>query len=416
MINFLRNLFREKKQDIKEISIEELSSWLKEKKEAMYKETQDSLNAFEQEFKQILLNAKESIAKLQAAGLHNPNISTREIQFMEGNRNFYIKRIQACLQHVEFPKTIDDIEKLYSSFNLELDNLGRSSMRSYQILQQFFEHEAASVAAHIKELDVLYKKLKELYDSSEVKQVCKLEKELSEFNITLKHKDALEGELLDLNDEIDDVKDELEEKKDGQKKLEISDEKKELDLLKIGRDEIMTDLKALESTLNHSFSILEMALKKYARMTMEYKEIADDYLANPIKALVKDHEFRILEILPKMKTLIMNGVIDLKDRKKEKTLEVIDELKRETLAELVRSYKETKHTVKSIEEKIEASGFFKKKEQYMQSIKELSVKMDRFLMQKGKLSKDVNPSEIIRLKKALETEIAQLFKIELRIV
>ena len=100
------------------------------------------------------------------------------------------------------------------------------------------------------------------------------------------------------------------------------------------RSKLSLELDFLSSVLTSKFSSLEKSLKKFRKITQERREKfeltkeLDNYIDHPLDILVDDVDFRFLySILERMEGLIKNGMIELEEKKKEKTLEVIEDLK-----------------------------------------------------------------------------------------
>src|SRR5439155_1881866 len=106
------------------------------------------------------------------------------------------------------------------------------------------------------------------------------------------------------------------------------------------RSKLSLELDFLSSVLTSKFSSLEKSLKKFRKITQERREKfeltkeLDNYIDHPLDILVDDVDFRFLySILERMEGLIKNGMIELEEKKKEKTLEVIEDLKNKGLLE-----------------------------------------------------------------------------------
>jgi len=106
-----------------------------------------------------------------------------------------------------------------------------------------------------------------------------------------------------------------------------------------------------KSKLFHSFSIIEMALKKFSRMAFENEKIINKYIENPL-FLIGDDELKIISILKNLEKNIINNQIQLKDKKKEKTLEEIRKMNREFFDNFLQKYKGLMEELRNIDKEI----------------------------------------------------------------
>ena len=153
MLNFLKRLFKQGEQEAEKeiIKLENLESWLGNRFEHFHKNLGYNLKAYIERIDNEISKARENLDILRSAKLHNPNITVKEKQFMEGNRDAYTKRAEAFLKNLDFgEKDYNSVIALCSYFNKDLESFGKSTFKAYQVLKHFFANESKMVAINIK--------------------------------------------------------------------------------------------------------------------------------------------------------------------------------------------------------------------------------------------------------------------------
>jgi len=107
------------------------------------------------------------------------------------------------------------------------------------------------------------------------------------------------------------------------KKIRLSNEYMNFEKLKNERDQIVIDIKKSEDQIIQIFGQINSALRKYARIAID-EDTVKKYLDNPVTALKEDKGLKVIAMLTGLKKNIINGTIEMKDKKKEKTLMSIE--------------------------------------------------------------------------------------------
>ena len=124
-MGWFSNLFG-KKLEVEEINISNLYHWFEAKTEHIVKAKNEETDALINNFKDGLEEIKKKIEVLDNAELQNPNITPREMSFMIGNRDNYIKQINLLIQQIpEFG------ENFVEEFNDLLDVFSKKSHKGY---------------------------------------------------------------------------------------------------------------------------------------------------------------------------------------------------------------------------------------------------------------------------------------------
>ena len=99
MFNLLRRLFEKKQEDVV-IKEKELLSWFDTETTQLNKALDEDLDRIKANISAEIKKAHENIEKLNNTILQNKDIKTREMQFMEGNREAYTKRVTIFLNQI----------------------------------------------------------------------------------------------------------------------------------------------------------------------------------------------------------------------------------------------------------------------------------------------------------------------------
>jgi len=356
MFKFLKKLFsglEEEEVKGEELKVEELESWFKLKTDEIFNDLDVKVKDIKGRVKKEVVKTKDNLAILGAAGLHNPKISVKENQFMEGNRKAYILAVNNFLRGIELEK--DDYASLLGfcdDFSEKLNKFGKSTVRPYHILQQFFSHESRNIAINIKNLDGSIKQLKGDIENANISKIYKIKGGIVELNNNIKQRREFERVLEDKEK----IKDSLVRRKvDVEKELEKLIKSKEynhLNELKVNKETVLVSVREHNAKVIHAFSVMERPLRKLQRMVLQEGEILKKYIENPVKALVNDGKLEIFGLLRKLEKNINNYTLDLKDKKREKVLETVKGLTEEFLREFVKKHNELNGKLENLEKDI----------------------------------------------------------------
>ena len=115
------------------------------------------------------------------------------------------------------------------------------------------------------------------------------------------------------------------EKEKQLQELKESNECKELKELSEQKKKISSSINLLESEFLTLFSALEHPLKKYSKVSLDYRQLTEKYLENPISTLLVDRDKKIIEILQSLRKAIETHAIEIKEKKREKALGIFAE-------------------------------------------------------------------------------------------
>ena len=331
MVSFLKRLFGTGKTDKKRkahLSADELKQWfdlesgkIQSDFRSILESASSQISMQKSEFMNLLLN-------LETAELRNKDIMPRALQLMEGNRSAYIKKMRDFSDSLMLPDDTSEIAVFLENFDSRLDELNKSTSKAYYVLQEFFANESRKVAMMIKDFEKFVGTIKDGFLVSGLPDIDAARKLVDGYLNSLQRKSDLEKQRRSLQLCVDDAEKRLSELRQSSDSLKKSDGYAEYMRLKMQKDILKGELNQHRKRLSHYFSVIEHALKKYERMTVNEK-LVRSYLSDPVCAVMGDSAFEIQSVFEKMKQGILSGAIMLKARKKEKTLSALNELNKE---------------------------------------------------------------------------------------
>jgi hypothetical protein len=356
MFSFLKQVFVSPRQ-AERVREKELKRWISKQIADAKKKAEDEsipvIKSINEELDQIAL-ALDELAK---AKLHNPNIPMKEKQFMEGNRDAYIKKVRHFVSHVDtMAKNYDELASFCKTVEEELTALATSTYKPYKILQHFFDHEASRVSHSIATLDKECKKLSVLLISAKIGEMRNIESDILKIRRKKKSKlDAKKNLMLQTKKaaELDSILISSEKKINHFLKTDlwmtIQEEKAK-------KEQILDELKHITDELVNHMAVLERALRKYSKIALDDESLLALYLEHPMNALVTDEKLHILQILKRIESNINSGHIELDSHKIEKTVQKIAYLDEKYLSDIRNRYRTLHDEMYSLEQSIKKSG------------------------------------------------------------
>lgn len=413
MLEFIKKIFV--KQEIKKESIplNKLDKWCDEKKQNIYDNLNKEIKTFNGKVINEIEKAGENIAFLGKAKLKNPNISMREKQFMEGNRDAYIKKTGLFLKQIELPKYISSVKEFFTNFNTNIENFSKYTAKPYHILQEFFSNESSKVALNIGNIDRAVKELKKRFEEANLDLVEDIKKKIKNINDDGEKKIKNIDDLKQINKQTKDLNKSIDDIEKSIRDLKESKEYKNLIKLKEEKQGVVNELNNHKETLTHSFSILERALRKYSRIALEDEKLVIGYLEKPISTLRKDSELRILKILDNMESSIINNTIELKDKKRKKTIEEIKKLNKTYFESFLSKYNDLENKIIGSDKKILSNRIEDKKEKLEKEFKKKKNDKEKLEQNIVDLRKEIGKIDIGEKKKQIKDEIKKVMNVEI---
>ncbi|MBI2134734.1 hypothetical protein HYU09_01980 [Candidatus Woesearchaeota archaeon] len=350
MLEFIKKLLsKEEKKEEEGVSLEDLGSWIDKKTKPIFgnlsSDIKEAINAINDKREKVF----ENLEKLGNAKLQNPNIPERAKTVMQGNREAFIKKVTGFfnsidLQYTDFYGLIEKCKNLEK----EMDELGKSTARSYQILSQFFAREVSIIAENIKKIESYSKEIRKLIEHAKIENFDNIKKDLEDAKAKISLKKRLEGEIKEEKGKLDEEKNRLSDSESKIEDAKNSKEHKQYENLLREKEDNERRLREIESKIFHDFSAMEKALKKYSKIAFENGKLVEEYLKEPLRALIKDNNLEIIKILENLSKAVEENKLELDQKKNERALGKIRELDREYFSGLQGSYKKTEEALEKI--------------------------------------------------------------------
>lgn len=321
------DFFKKKPEPTEEVSFSGLDAWLKAYVDK--KDLNSKWQAFRKQVEEIFKSINSALAELAQAKLINENISEKERQIMEGNRDNYVKRFSQFLEQIHIPEPFSESGFFTSKLSQDLDSLSGDTEKNFFVLKHFFDKQVSQVAVHLKALSdklISFRKSLENEHLDEVREIGALLKQWREEEKKrqqyAEQKQEEESRLPDLKQREVKILGRLTEYKKSPAYDEYARIANEKEVLS---KQVQANIQALKQ----DFSSLGHALRKYHYEAKD--SVVQQYLDNPSEALLKDDLLHILKVLATLRQELQ--ALDLKEDKEVKTLEAIDRLNEAYLAE-----------------------------------------------------------------------------------
>ncbi|MBU1849956.1 MAG: hypothetical protein KKH40_04485, partial [Nanoarchaeota archaeon] len=187
----LFNFFK-KKSEPQEITFKELETWIDSFLEK--KDVSKRIEGFKQFSENKIKEARDAINELESATLLNEKIPERVKHILSGNRKNYIQKINFFLDDLEFPKKRTEIRTFSIELSKKIDKLSEETQKSFFVLKEFLETEAATVAKKIKEIESESIKLRRLVEQENLELIDDILKLKNDYTQAKNVKEILEKE------------------------------------------------------------------------------------------------------------------------------------------------------------------------------------------------------------------------------
>ena len=414
-MGFFDRFFKPKIEE-KEVNIKKLKPYADE----LLKDKLENINKKIEEYYHNIEEAKSKIGKnlkiLSEAELQNKNVPTRALQMMEGNRDAYIKKINKFFEDIELPDMglYSTIKNFCINFDLRLSELNKSTFKGYEIMKEFFYNQAVEVAMNIREINENIKNLKKVVDNDELSKIENLKRFVDNIDKYNENKKKITEEIEEQKKKIENINEKIENVKKKFDEIKKSKEFEEYRRTDEEKELIIQKIKNEKDEITQLFAILERSLRKYKRGSLNEK-IIEEYLEDPNEALIKDNDLEILKVLESLKRNIEENKVELKDKKKEKTLDAIKILKKEFIDEKRDKLEQHTRTKIIFNERLRKNNinYLYQEEKY--KIEHFIKKLEEEKHQLEKLEKEKEDIDFEKLKENIKKEFFNLFNIKLNI-
>ncbi|MBW2987513.1 hypothetical protein KY336_03085 [Candidatus Woesearchaeota archaeon] len=409
--DWLKGLFGGKLPE-EAVNVDELEAWFRKKTQHKLKDKDMQIDRLYKQFDLIIKEMGDVIGVLETAELTNPNIPARMKNFMIGNRNNYVKQVRLF---------VDQIPDFGPNFNTQfqkiLNDFGKRTAKNYTILQEFFADQTKAIAAKIKDLDDVSKKISGTATSNEILEIENCLKTISQ--IQEKREEHTEiAKMVEKNRaEIEKLKQMIVKGAESRKNRLESKQYKELMRLKDLIVKTKKEVQILESQINELFAPLFRMFRKYKKITIAHEKLLDKYLKDPVDAFMKDTRFDIVTAVTALGKHIEKGSMQMDAKEKRKILDKISLITKEKLRTILKRYKELKKIGKAAEYDV---GKIK----VVQELEKIDLELDRMQNRKRKLEGEIEDGlkmqgewkvDEEKLRNKLVQNIKKLLKINLTI-
>jgi len=365
MFDFIKKLFsEEEKEEIEKerVKLNDIDKWLDSFEKKQLASFSEKTSPFINQVKEEIKKTRENLENLRNAKLRNEKIPPKARHMMEGSRDIYIRKVALFLDNIASLAEKNDpdaVHELCQVFESGSEELSKSTQRSYMVLQEFFSRESREIAINIKKIDASVKSLKKTLKGTGLEIITEIKKDAEHLHNKLRQKKGFEDGIEKKKKIMEEMKKSLENLEKEKESLIKSDDYNAAAGEKAKNEALSAKMRNKESELLHLFSAIEKALRKYERMTTD-EAVVRSYLASPSNALLKDNELKIIGVLSKMKDAVARDQLDLKDKKKEKTIEVIEKLSRDYLEAYRKEHEDISEEKKKLEQSIASSSVLNK--------------------------------------------------------
>ncbi len=403
VFEFIKSLFKPKAES-EEVKLEELENWFREQIKEKLESLKADITFMFAKFNEEINKLKENLGMLEKTRLQNPNISVREKQIMEGNRQAYIKKVSAFIDNISLEKSPKKVQEFCNAFEDYLDNLDKNTKKPYFVLNEFFGNEVKVIARNIKDLDKNVKEIKSVMERKEIKQIEAVEKEIKNMLSKMALNENFKKKLTEIEQELEEDKKYKEEINSGIEKIKNSEEMRALQQLKKEMENLDERINQVKDPFLHNFAAIEAALKKYSKIALDEKTVLH-YLGDPLRKLLKDSDLKILKILENIKGNVNKNIIELKDKKKEKTLQTIEAMDRKYFENFLGNYNQLLDKKRGINKKMEENRIEEKLKEGSLKLNQIDEKIENKNKEIQKLKRELESVKIDGLVRGIEESI-----------
>ena len=175
-------------------------------------------------------------------------------------------------------------------------------------------------------------------------------------------------------------------------------------------------IKNIDNKLFHDFSVLERALKKYAKIAFEDENLIESYLGNPINALVNDDSLKIVGIINGMEKAISENKFELEQKKSDKTIAKIRELGQNYFEDLQYNHKKLDKKLISLRQLVKDDLAQNELERLNNELRNIDDTLSNINQKILGLSNEFEKIDIAQLKENLQKNIKEIVNEEIEIV
>lgn len=339
MFNFLKNMFK-KKIECMDIRSEELDSWYNNNimSKIDYRRLfGDRLS----ELKETLNEIKTNADTLDDAEIKDSEkIESKVRSVVSGHKSNYTRLLKQLVNNIDIPESVDhnNIIDFCSDTAEQLNDFGKKTTKSYYATQHLFSDQLKPIVNDIKKIDQIISSIKNDIDKMNIELIEKTKHKIKEIKINMNKIEIFEKDIKKEKEKLDRLNESKKEMQESINKMLESEDYKRLNQDNEELNIIEEKVTKNKNNVLELFSPIESALKKFKRITLEDENIVEQYYADAFEALLDDKLMKILNLLDNMKKNILSDSIELRDMKRKKALETIDNITKDRLNGFLEKY------------------------------------------------------------------------------
>lgn len=363
MFEFLKRFRKEVKE---EVDFFELGKWLAPKMEM-------GITSDFAEMRKIMEDLKGELRVLEGVDVAGMKVEDKLKEFVKGNRKSYLIAMRSFLAQVRQPEKFDHNSLLgfCNGFEKELESLSKKTVKNYYIMKNLIGAELEAVAKGMKKLDLLVKEMKQKITTGKLELMEDVQHKLSEIYLYISEEekrrkglDELEKERGRLQEKENELRQELESFRTGSQFREFTELKNKSANLAQKQLDVSNELRS-------RFSVISRPLRKLEKS--KPSRIVENYIENPVDALMEDSHFSIVSQLGQLTEDIKEGRI--KEKAGEKILKVLRSMGKEYFRKSREEIKELGEKLRKCNEQIEKVEFESKRDKLVEHLNRLEKEL-----------------------------------------
>lgn len=425
MFKFLKSIFVTKELVKEEVALINLLTWFNEKAETHFSLSKDVLFDNYGYINAELANINNTVSELAGAQIDDEEkVEARVKQIVLSQRTNFIRAMTVFTRDFssKVPKdyTYTSAILFCNEANADLDNLSKSTIKSFYTAQHLFHTYVEKIGKSIANLSAYVIKVRAELKNKEVGKLSALKTNIQDLLEKNASKDKLIAALAQKQAEMQELN--AQKLLAENKLVELQKSKLYNDYLRVNDETEFAkkNLSASQDEIISFFEPLTRAFKKFAHITVIEQKLIAKYAESPIDALKEDasntsNKFKILSVLENLEKNIIAGSVELKDKEKEKALARIKEMNKETLKYKLERLEKEESAYKESVRKLSAFPVLKEKSSLEQ---ELAAFKNKLQLAEDELAvlerrKDINYEE---LQQKIVDGVRDVLSVELQIV
>lgn len=336
MLRLFKKIFSREEKVKETIELIKLSEWFDSKADVEFNKVNSKLKERYSLIRKEVENLRNAVNILEKTEVKE-KVDDKVRNIVLSNKKNYINQVNLFLEDLHLPDNMEyrNAIEFYNNFQSSIDNLSKSSLKSYNASKHLFFDEVDAVAKILKNLDKISKDIKLNFDDSNSEQLDEIKSKINDYLNCLDKKKKSKEKLKQNKNNLKELQNKIKKLGNEIEKFETSKDFASYNKLLEKREQIEKKITDLEDELLNKFSILTRPLKKYEKITLLDTRLIQRYINNPYDALILDKELEIIKVFQNLKKNVSEDKLELKDKVKEKVLSRMEELTPDKLKEII---------------------------------------------------------------------------------